>query len=201
MSLLLRTDVQSRLRQHSLYRRERDAAYLGSYQIILGHFRSIKFENREQCRLQADAAVLLVYTWMGGAKPKLDCLNSYFNCCKDIRSARTNQTITQKQLERICSYVSGSLIATSKFLHFLNPEQYPIWDRRVADALYGLRHYNQHQKLENYMQYLKDVPRLEIPDTLSAEIVSLLGNVSAMRRAEFAVFNLDVAEKDKVDRG
>ena len=50
-----------------------------------------------------------------------------------IRGAKTN-TAAYRFLQAIdeVAPINRSWVGTSKFLHFLNPEIFPIWDSRVA---------------------------------------------------------------------
>lgn len=52
--------------------------------------------------------------------------------------------------------INRSWVGTSKLLHFLNPNLFPIWDRRVADR-FSLRGPNQINKKEVYLKYFKFV--------------------------------------------
>ena len=52
------------------------------------------------------------------------------------------------------SPINNSWVGLSKVLHFINPDNFPIWDRRIA------RHFNlsssyQMSKRENYLSYLR----------------------------------------------
>ena len=139
--------------------------------------------------------MLLIYTWMGGVQPKLGALDNYSSCYDDLADAKRGLTLNAAQIDRVKEYVSGSLIGASKFLHFANPEIYPIWDRRVAEAMYGLPHYYQHQKTENYIQYIDDLSNIDVPDALLKSLRTKLGAASKVRLLEFSLFNLHVSEE------
>lgn len=52
--------------------------------------------------------------------------------------------------------INNSWVGTSKFLHFVNPNFFPIWDSRIARQ-FGLKHKYQIEKIENYIDYIKFV--------------------------------------------
>ncbi|WP_171105901.1 MULTISPECIES: DUF6308 family protein [unclassified Ruegeria] len=48
--------------------------------------------------------------------------------------------------------INGSWVGTSKFLHFLNPELFPIWDSKVAKNFRCKWHYQINRK-NSYLEY------------------------------------------------
>lgn len=52
------------------------------------------------------------------------------------------------------SIIRGSWVGTSKILHALNPEVFPIWDSRVAAAL-GLYRRQLYESRERYLEYTR----------------------------------------------
>jgi hypothetical protein len=58
------------------------------------------------------------------------------------------------QLLDLLTFVNGSVVGTSKFLHFLNPSAVPIWDRRVASN-FGVRDKSQIENLKRYRCYVR----------------------------------------------
>ena len=51
------------------------------------------------------------------------------------------------------SPINNSIVGLSKVLHFVNPEYFPIWDRRVARHFEIYYHYNIN-RFENYIEYI-----------------------------------------------
>ena len=52
--------------------------------------------------------------------------------------------------------INNSWVGTSKFLHFVNPEYFAIWDSRVAKH-WGITTKYSIEKIDNYVRYLKFV--------------------------------------------
>jgi hypothetical protein len=50
--------------------------------------------------------------------------------------------------------INNSIVGTSKFLHFVNPENYPIWDSRVYSSITGKKNSQNHvNNVNNYIVY------------------------------------------------
>jgi hypothetical protein len=93
-----------------------------------------------------DGAVLalhIVYGWM----PTIPKLRTYQHWDSSDRQRLVNiliqveqkKSIHQSDLEHLKAFSNNSIIGGSKILHFLWPENYPIWDMRVARAFYNCK--------------------------------------------------------------
>ena len=52
------------------------------------------------------------------------------------------------------SKINNSIVGGSKFLHFINPEKYAIWDSKVYKSLFGKKgNNNSINNIKNYIQY------------------------------------------------
>lgn len=84
------------------------------------------------------------------------------NCDEEVvqlvNNIAQNPTITETQLDEwfgsIEWFINNSVIGTSKFLHFLRPDQFPIVDRFVA---YAFRSKYVPQYLDDYVAYRSSV--------------------------------------------
>lgn len=85
-----------------------------------------------------------VYGWMptilkkGVSKPR------WSKCQNDLEALRSTNSwpIAQSTIlanPDILNLVNGSLVGSSKFLHFLNPAVLPIWDSNIARAFEAVR--------------------------------------------------------------
>ena len=129
---------------------------------------------------------------MGRGKLKIASLEKFGTAVNTLSKARSEK-IDVTELQNIVNFVSGSLVGTSKYLHFLNPKCFAMWDSNVAWA--GYRH-NQYQrnKPEAYLQYLEDLPSLKLPKDLAERIVDRMPKATEMRVKEFALFQLGIQE-------
>jgi hypothetical protein len=75
----------------------------------------------------------LVYGWMPTAldlyphPPNLTLAHA----ASILETARTQGTIPDENLSALASVVNNSLVGTSKLLHFVRPDVFPMWDGRV----------------------------------------------------------------------
>ncbi|WP_155805953.1 hypothetical protein [Erythrobacter litoralis] len=127
------------------------------------------------------ALALAVYGWMPGI-PR--------NLIDEKKRPRTAEMLSKLQCGDLsqCSdmrFINGSVIGTSKFLHFLRPETFAIWDTNVAIALAypdswsGAAKAPVHRSVDNEDRYRKYLRGL-----------SLAQNSENLRELEFALFRL-----------
>jgi hypothetical protein len=184
--------LRERLAQDFAIRRdEMDARYLATYDLFLKYFK----DNIAVTNLSvgdAKIGVVLVYTWMQPTPLKPDCFK-HFPLAKEMLLREKAGRLKVDDIQALKHFVGGSLIATSKFLHFLNPSRYAIWDTNVARAAYR---YSWHQcnRADRYLQYLDDINELTLDDALRSRIRDAIGSVSELRVKEFALFQLGIYE-------
>ena len=140
------------------------------------------------------AMTLMVYGWMprifGHITPE------YFGS-HDKPIVNTIRTITT--IERGRAYVkhqmaktppvNNSWVGTSKLLHCLNPEIFPIWDSRIAAKLgYTARH--RHERKDAYLAYMQWI-ETACQHPVAEELVAHFGGTcSKVRAVEFTLFTL-----------
>jgi hypothetical protein len=169
-----------------------DAEYQGTYRAISRFFRE-RIVIRDLRESDAAAAVILVYSWMGRARLKADCLKNFPVAKEMLRNKRGD--FDTSEVEELMSYVGGSLVATSKFLHFAFPDEYGIWDQNVAFAGYWK---SGHLKsIEDYRTYVSDLRKLALPETIEHKVRAAIGMATAVRTKEFALFHLGIAQRLK----
>src|SRR5258708_7520084 len=83
-------------------------------------------------------------------------------CCCLLTNGRTGKRKIGNRLSKrlqssICWRSNNSVVGTSKFLHFVAPEVFPIWDSRIA-AVFGFRHGYQINNALNYTKYCNTIP-------------------------------------------
>jgi len=93
----------------------------------------------------------MVYGWMPTIlECKFSSEENYSMYIKNIESGNCSLEF----LEKIKSKINNSIVGGSKFLHFINPEMYAIWDSRVYKSLFGKKgNNNSINNVNNYMQY------------------------------------------------
>lgn len=186
--------LQARLSNLEIRNTPNDVTYLATYPLFVDYFQK-RIVVPDLAENDAKIAVTLVYAWMAPAK-----LNAHqwinFGAAKDaLQELASSDELTLDQLEGIKSFVGGSLIATSKFLHLFDPCRFAIWDRRVAWAGYRYAHYHRYNRDDLYLIYLEDLRALELPSRASTLVSDTIGEATEMRRKEFALFHLGVQEE------
>jgi hypothetical protein len=170
---------------------ESDTRCLATYRLFLEFFEEhIAVETLEQS--DAKIAVILVFSWMPMTPLKPECWNN-FHLAKRILQRDTTSRLNAGEIDELKSFVGGSLIATSKFLHFFNPGRYAMWDTNVARAAYRYN-WQQCNRTERYIEYLDDIKRLKLDDVLRGRVQDIIGKASALRCKEFALFQLGITE-------
>jgi hypothetical protein len=85
--------------------------------------------------------------------------------------------------------INNSWVGTSKMLHFLNPEVFAIWDRRVAGR-FEMKAYSLHRNRKHYLEYLKfchEFMKAKASD-LDHYRAAHMPNVSRLRALELIMF-------------
>ena len=125
--------------------------YLISYEFILSFAKEVKFfDERTFTQLTS-----MIYSWMprvlridyGEVKETIEILNKV--------KIRRIKILREEQFHRIKSVVNNSMVGTSKLLHFIDPDKYPIWDSKVASHFLGGKSPYQIGKVNNYIHYVK----------------------------------------------
>jgi hypothetical protein len=112
----------------------RATSYILSYPHILSYF-----ANRSPLDV-ADfvRGAHLVYGWMPTAldlypqPPNLTLAQA----ASLLESARAQGTISDEHLSALVSVVNNSLVGTSKLLHFVRPDVFPIWDNKIYSYVF-----------------------------------------------------------------
>ena len=184
--------LRARLKQKFPIRQaERDARYLATYKLFLRFFKERIAVNNLQAD-DAKAGVVFVYSWMTPSELQPDCWR-HFALAKEILKRDKARRLNAAEVDTLKSFVGGSLIATSKFLHFFKPSRYAMWDTNVARAAYRYS-WKECNRSERYIEYLNDIKRLTLHDALRKRVRDVIGTASAMRCKEFALFQLGLAE-------
>lgn len=187
------SSLQTRLNNLEIRDRPIDAMYRATYPLFLDYFQQ-RIAAPNLTENDAKIAVTLVYAWMTPAKLNTEHWSN-FNIAKDaLRELTAGMVLNPDQLKQIKSFVGGSLIATSKFLHLLDPNRFAIWDRRVAYAGYRYRYHSQYNRNDAYLTYLDDLKELALPPHVDRLVSNALNDASEVRKKEFALFHLGIQE-------
>lgn len=127
--------------------------YAKSYNALLKLANNLEDDARTENLLMLGCAV---YAWMPTILKTWD-FSEFDSGALSIRALRACEN-----LDDAASLVSGrvsspllnnSWVGTSKFLHFINPAIFPIWDSKVA-ARFGLEQHYRINSMSAYLSYL-----------------------------------------------
>ena len=111
--------------------------------------------------------------------------------------------IDLEQLELLQKIINNSVVGTSKLLHFINPEQYPIIDSRVCEFLFGssMDKLATPQFYMEYMQFMKgNLLKHNDSEKVLNELKSKISeDITLMRALEFCMYGIAV-NKSKIER-
>jgi hypothetical protein len=121
--------------------------------------------TQDQLGTAAFLGASLVYSWMPTILRgvRIDALNSSAGHLAAVANLTDAGALSDfldgmnpdgDELLNLLTFVNGSVVGTSKFLHFLNPATVPIWDRRVASN-FGVTEKAQIENLRRYRQYVR----------------------------------------------
>ena len=161
-------------------------SYVNSYQEFIEYFRNVLKIEKHHLVISSH----FVYGWMPTIlKLKLTHLDKVLQL---LNKVQTDEILKPKELEILRSSINNSLVGTSKLLHFINPEIYPIWDSKIFKYWSGNKTTYGIQKPENYLEFTKEIGKtVQHPDfhEIHKRIENLLKySVSSVRALELLIF-------------
>lgn len=100
--------------------------YLHSYPHFLKYFEKLDTINLENLII----GISFTYSWMPTILKSIQLQHSE-KALSILNEVKNGKKINKEQLATLKEVFNNSLIGTSKLLHFINPNQYAIWDSRV----------------------------------------------------------------------
>jgi hypothetical protein len=130
--------------------------YIGGYNALCLLFNSmLSFKTTTDVEIGAHA----VYGWMPTMLKRLDQakVEKLRIFAKKWKGTTYCSSSALKALGDIdLKTVNDSVVGTSKFLHFVAPDLFPIWDSRVA-AVFGLKHDYQINNAKTYREFVEAI--------------------------------------------
>lgn len=166
-------------------------SYIVSYPHILSYFTSKDTFDSADLVLGAHIA----YGWM----PTIVDLNigpsniDLKGGAELLTRAKSDGTLTDKEIESLARLVNNSLVGASKLLHFVAPTRFAIWDSKIYAFTFEQKphHYRVNQVMK-YRQYLNTLARLQHDKRFNAFHKSVNQNigyeVSPLRALELVMF-------------
>jgi hypothetical protein len=142
-----KTDCEAFECRHDIDKNINLKSYYISYLEFLEHFKKIdKFEKHDVI-----IGIHLIYGWM----PTICHLKSvdFAEAANILNKVKKDEPLlTEEELDRLKKVFNNSIVGTSKLLHFINPENYPIWDSNVCRYLNIPAH--KANNIDVYLQYI-----------------------------------------------
>lgn len=99
----------------------------------------------------------LVYGWMPTTfKLKEGYLYCISGATKALNSVKNDKLLSEEELITVKRVINNSIVGTSKLLHFINPDLYPIWDSKICKVMHGTDSYHTVSKTQNYFEYQEE---------------------------------------------
>ena len=122
--------------------------YIFSYRYLIQFFRQIKSFSSSDAVICAS----LVYSWMPTIlNLKDDLINKIPPL---LNNAKNCQELSKIDLNVLKTFVNNSIVGASKLLHFISPDYYPIWDRKICNFLLGKSYSYIVNNISNYLGYV-----------------------------------------------
>lgn len=137
--------------------------------------------------------VHMIYGWMPRVVTVFPFDDSFDKIKSLILKAKSNQLLNVHELTYLSKTINGSIVGTSKLLHFVQPLSYPIWDSRVYNAFYHKKpHHYRVNNTGNYLAYqtkMNSLCKERLAEGIKASLSKAIGyEISTMRALELILF-------------
>lgn len=180
---LARLAATERIAERRLY------TYLETYPHIRSTVASFKQISSDELYATIAIAYGLMPTAMNLRRGDVEPFLAPLNVLRD-----DGKRLASGKLEGLKALINNSIVGTSKVLHFLAPETYPVWDSRINRFLNGEPR-PETNSMTRYRDYLADFDRLRVDtdfEVLRLSVQDKLGySVSAARVFELIMYMSD----------
>lgn len=166
-------------------------SYIISYHEFVKYFSDLKEVTKHHLII----GIHFVYGWMPTILELYPKSEETFDEAVIILNKAKNRSgllLSVDDLNKLKELFNNSLVGTSKLLHFINPEQYAIWDSRVYRYLTGKEAHNKIGNPDLYLDYLslcKEIAARKEYDEIHKEITNAVGyDVTKTRSIELIMF-------------
>lgn len=126
--------------------------YMASYDHFLNYFKKDDPLNKQDIIL----GISMAYSWMPTIPKSIKITDDDVETINALKK----EVDKRKNLEKLTKKINNSIIGTSKLLHFICPDTYPIWDKNVCKAYFKEKQLKQTfsiyqvRKIDNYLSYI-----------------------------------------------
>jgi hypothetical protein len=143
-----RVSVEQIVRDERKVQFQPNDSYLQSYPEFVAYFAGLEEITRHNLIIAAN----FVYGWI----PSILEFKSqdFASAVAVLNEVKHGGLIRKQDLALLRGLIDNSMVAVSKLLHFVRPDLYVIWDRRVYTYVNGRYSQYQIQKPGNYLAFL-----------------------------------------------
>lgn len=141
----------------------------------------INFFKAKEVITESDVVIGIgfTYSWMPTILKNLN-LSKLDKVTSILNNVKQGVEISEDDFLILKEFSNNSLVGASKLLHFINPEEYAIWDSRVFKFLNNneAAHKYKLEKVHVYRQYLSYLSNLKTSGTLDNIVATLKAKIS-----------------------
>jgi hypothetical protein len=136
------------------------------------------------------------YGWMPTILKNFDDTLIDHSIISKLNGVKRGEELDSKSLEILKKILNNSIIGVSKLLHFINPDLYPIWDRRVCTFICDKNYFSFVNKTSNYKNYFAIVKKLLLDDEIKKMCIEVRSRLNANKLSDVRVIELIMFEKE-----
>lgn len=166
-------------------------SYIESYPYLCSHFSEKKAIAPQDVVLGAH----MVYGWMPTVLGLDTAAVRGFSLLQAaaLLTVAKSRDLDRKELSSLKGLINNSIVGTSKLLHFVEPERYPIWDSRLYGFCHDRKgHAYQVNCVDAYLSYRSELMALmshpQFPDFHASVNTKVGYPVSGVRALELMMF-------------
>jgi hypothetical protein len=128
-----------------------DSKYISSYPHL------VAFSEGKEVLTESDFYQLwhMVYGWMPRIANHKFAPSEVNEIVKQLNLALNEGELMKHHFEYLKSRLDNSIVGVSKLLHFINPEEFAIWDSRVFESVFEMPSSSSRvNRVDRYMEYL-----------------------------------------------
>ncbi|WP_371804792.1 hypothetical protein [Candidatus Lokiarchaeum ossiferum] len=139
---------------------EIDFSYTESYKHFIDYFKNPDVIEEKHFYISTN----FVYGWMPTIlKYKSNKIN---DCISLLNEVKSGEILNKDQLTILKSTINNSIIGVSKLLHFINPDNYAMWDSNICNFLYGSKDIA--NNIDRYLEYTSFIDKIVNSDEFIA---------------------------------
>jgi len=148
--------------------KSRDEWYQESYDDFINYFKG----KKKLCRRDIVLGIAMAHSWMPRIPRTPVISKTVVNLVNDL-----SKTFDKQNIQDLKIIINNSIVGTSKLLHFVNPNLYPIWDSKVCEVFSDkVKEKYSVDKIDSYLDYKKYCDSTILDKNKFSDIIKQVGN-------------------------